>query len=843
MHNMLRLGRPRINKILENLAKGKLIYIIAGGGFGKTQAMYSFLEERPMAVVRWIQLTESEHSPSYFWRRLLKSVQSDNVQLAERLAKLGFPKTLALFKQFTEILLHEEHKAHEIFLVFDDFHLAQDRRVLQFAERMAHMKLANLSVAIISRQEPPINAVSLFAKGRAGIITEDDLRFSDSEIGEFLSLHQIPYRHDDLSRFAMATAGWAMGVLFLSLALKRSATSSDHAINTMKTNIDKLFETEAFMGLPEDARKTLVKFSLVSDIPFAPLHGIKSVGEFLESHHEIKSFVWLDSLSGDFHIHPLYLSFLQGKHCLLTDKEKALAYGEAADWCCKNGYEMDAVRYYAKALNYERILQLMFANPPKMPQDTCEFYLGILEHLPEDLQSPYYLIITAYFYPMLLMGSGRYEEARLRTLLSVSRWEAENSNLAHFILYLCYGSLAYIDMFLCTISHTYEAPAHIKKSMEHLRLSNIPVSENGSFTVPDIRSYACLVGVGADFRKFDQFLDAAKETVALIQGTPHGMYIGYDELVACEIHYYKNEISKAKQHAYEAIKTSREKNQSSIETLAKKYLLRIAIHAGDTGLALDVVSQLRNKDNPSFWNQSLLTDLIMGSFYALIGCPKLSPSWLFLTKKEAKSEIHIPVAELAVTLMNYIALKKYDRVLALLANSHPRKPTDRFLFGELHLSLISSVAKTYTGDAQGGIRDFAQAYALSNEGKFVMFFVEMGRSLHPVINAVMKDGSTGIPEKWLGMIYRKAAIFSKKAAIIAQAAVSAEAVQKDAILSEREKEVLHDLYQGLSRDEIAENRYLSINTVKKILQSIFIKLDASNSVDAIRIAVRMGLVE
>jgi len=52
-------------------------------------------------------------------------------------------------------------------------------------------------------------------------------------------------------------------------------------------------------------------------------------------------------------------------------------------------------------------------------------------------------------------------------------------------------------------------------------------------------------------------------------------------------------------------------------------------------------------------------------------------------------------------------------------------------------------------------------------------------------------------------------------------------------LSAREYEVLTDLYHGLSREEIAAHRFLSINTVKKIFQSIYIKLDASNNIDAI----------
>jgi len=54
---------------------------------------------------------------------------------------------------------------------------------------------------------------------------------------------------------------------------------------------------------------------------------------------------------------------------------------------------------------------------------------------------------------------------------------------------------------------------------------------------------------------------------------------------------------------------------------------------------------------------------------------------------------------------------------------------------------------------------------------------------------------------------------------------------------------LSDLYHGLSREEIAATRHISINTVKTVLQSVYIKLGANNNVDAIRIAIEKKLVE
>jgi DNA-binding NarL/FixJ family response regulator len=61
-------------------------------------------------------------------------------------------------------------------------------------------------------------------------------------------------------------------------------------------------------------------------------------------------------------------------------------------------------------------------------------------------------------------------------------------------------------------------------------------------------------------------------------------------------------------------------------------------------------------------------------------------------------------------------------------------------------------------------------------------------------------------------------------------------------LTLKEKEVLQDMSQGLSRTEIAAYRGISVNTVKAMLQIIYEKLGADNSMDALRISISKGLI-
>ncbi|MCL2030488.1 MAG: LuxR C-terminal-related transcriptional regulator [Oscillospiraceae bacterium] len=839
--------RPRIDRMLEAAVRGKLVYVIAGAGYGKTQVVRRFIERQPETVVRWLQLSENDNIGSRYWDNLTHNISFDNPELAQKMRQFGFPETLARFKQFAGFLKHAEHRAVKTFLVLDDFHLIQSEQALAFAERCAYLQIPGACVIIISRKEPEINAVPLLAKGQVSIITEDELRFTEDEIAEFLKQCGVPFSAKNLPRVMDATKGWALAIQLFSLSLKRNPGNLDSAIDSMKQNIFKLMEIEAFNDFPEKTQKLLTTLSMASSLPLTVLQKFFNDVSFLRAAPQLTSFVWFDSFTGTERVHPLYWEFLQSKQYLLTPEEKHITYQRAAKWCFENNFTLDAMYYFARSRDYARMVELLFSHPFKLPHDTCEYFLEILENLDpegEARDDTNLLMLKHFFIPLLLAGTGRYEEARQRTLGVIREWESSDTPAALKLLYTSYSNLVYIDLYTCTVTHRYNAPEYIKKSREYFKRSSLPpATVSGAFAVADVRSLACLVGEGADLPEFDQFLDATRQTAVYVAETRHSMYYGYDDLVACELAFYRNQPESARAHAHQAVLKAREKKQYSIEAMAAQYLLRISMLEGDHLLAREILKQLRvHLSNPDFWNRQLLYDLFTGFFYAQIGLPKRVPSWLIMDEKEATSEVRIPIRELLVCVRSHLASKKYHQALTVLLNSYPREPQERFLLTELTLTLLTAAARLQTGDTPGALRDFEKAYSLSFQGVFEIPFVELGRHLRPLIAAVSAQDGCGIPREWLKAIDRKASIYAKKTAVILNA-LKEESHTPAAVLSEREQEVLNDLYHGLSREEIAEHRYLSINTVKKILQSIYLKLDANNNVDAIRTAMEMNLLE
>ncbi|MCL2814096.1 MAG: LuxR C-terminal-related transcriptional regulator [Oscillospiraceae bacterium] len=850
LFNLRHMPRPRVDKLIDRAARGQLVYVLAGTGYGKTQAVRHYIETQEHCFVRWLQLTENDNIGSRYWENLTHNISHDHPNLAGRLREFGFPETSARFKQFAVILKEMEHRSKKTFIVLDDFHLINSEQALTFAERFAYVDIPGTCLIIISRKEPEINVVSLFAKGQVNVITEDDLRFTSDEISDFLRGRDIVFPAKNLPQISEATKGWVLAVLFLSLILKKSSSSLDFALEAMKHNIFKLMETEAFDDFPEDTKKTMVKLSLVSDRPTMISPKFIDDAAFLHETPELAAFVWFDSFTGEYRVHPLYWEFLQNKHFILSDDEIQDTYRRAADWCSQNNFSLDAVYYYAKLKDFGKMVEKFLSFPFKLPHDTCEYFVSILEGLNldgEDQSDVSVLLLKYLFMPLLLMGVGRFEEAKKLNYDVIQKWENSDKPISVNLIYSAYTSLIYINIHTCTSTCEYNVEEYLKKAAAHLKNSHIPpLKISGSFAVPDLRSFACLLGEKADLPEIGRFHEMVKQTVMHIAETNDYRYYGYDDLLSCELAFFRNQTDTARNHAHTAILKAREKKQYNVEMMAAGYMLRIAVCEGDGALAKKILTQMADHlNNPDFWNRQLLYDLFTGFFYIQIGIPQMASPQLLTDEREAPTEVHIPAGELIVSVKNYIALDKYNQALVVLSNSYPREPNERFLLGELTLSLLSAVVRAKTGDLSGALKDFERAYSLSFEGELEMPFVELGKNLHPLAVAALKQANFGIPGPWLKTIDRKASIYAKKAAFVA-ASFRREKNTKDSVLfslSNRELEVLNDLYHGLSRDEIAAHRYLSINTVKKVLQSIYLKLDANTSVDAIRIALEKKLIE
>jgi LuxR family maltose regulon positive regulatory protein len=115
--------------------------------------------------------------------------------------------------------------------------------------------------------------------------------------------------------------------------------------------------------------------------------------------------------------------------------------------------------------------------------------------------------------------------------------------------------------------------------------------------------------------------------------------------------------------------------------------------------------------------------------------------------------------------------------------------------------------------------------------------------MRTLTRAAMQSKTPGIPMEWLELVNRKSATYATRLLLVIAEYKKANNISEDVRLSARETEVLQDLYDGLSRAEIAANRDLSLSTVKTVLNTIYSKLGANTLADVIRISINRNLIK
>ncbi|MDR0519688.1 MAG: LuxR C-terminal-related transcriptional regulator [Clostridiales Family XIII bacterium] len=839
--------RPRVERALAEASKRALALVVAGTGYGKTQAVRDFVNGSygQGAATVWVTLKESDNDVDTFWENFIEAVGRGCDSMSEQLRALGFPYTSQEFDKHMSLMKNLGYAKRKIFLAFDDVHLITNEQILRFIERTSRAPFPQLRAFLISQREPVIDMVSLLSKHKVNLIDARILRFTDDEIVSLFRQEGIQCTARTLARVSRETHGWARALHLLTVALKRIPYEETEALRATKQNLFELMEREAFEGFSEEIKKVMVKLSLVPRLPLELLK--KFVGgneDFFKSDRQIASYVWYDSFAGYYRAHPLYMEFLSSKHDILEEDEKQELYSQTAEWCVNNNFHLYALNCYAKMKDYDGMLAILMSYPIAFPRDVAEFSLRVMEGLnPADCENIGSCALMKYtFQPRILNDLGRHEEAEELFREGIAKWKHSDAPFAHTLRYSCHNGLGLAKMVSCVKTHEYDFDKYCERALEIFKQNPVPPWLTSTLHNASVRTFAFNIGVGAKPEEFGQYLRALKNAVHCSSQILNGFSSGYYELAECELAVYRSQMDQARIFAQQAITKAQENNQYGIETTAVYYLFRMALAEGDFQMVDTLLASFKKKtENPAFVNGKLVYESLVSWLYVKIGMYTLAPNWLRIPSALSEANPMAPAWAHIICTHCLIASKKYDEALVYIHTVDPHMLDGTSMLGELVRFLLSAIARQKTGDEKGALADFERSYSHSMDGELNLPYVEMGRNACSLIKLAMKYG-TCIPTEWLKDIDLRAAAYAKKIAVVSAAYKKQHNIEDNIHLSERETQILRDLYQGLSRQEIAATRYISINTVKTMIQALYQKLNVESSMEAVRIAIERGWV-
>jgi LuxR family maltose regulon positive regulatory protein len=826
------LERPRINEILADAVQRPLTIVSAGAGYGKTWAVYSFLQNYD-ATTMWFQLSERDNLTARFWENFTQTISSYDKHFGKRLLTLEFPQTEKQYAKYLSVIEEKVMGSGKRVMVFDDFHLIQDRSVLQFVERSVNSPFPNVTTILISRTDPNINTVRLFSQGMVFNVSEDDLRLTEGEMAQYFQSLGISLSSQSIANIYGDTSGWMLAVNLISLSLKKSSAQEQGARIAMKLNIFKMIENEVFSVISGRLQRFLIQLSLIEHLS-SELVAILAGGDetLVDELKNISSFVRLDTLLNAYHIHRLFLDYLRQKQDILTEEEKRDVYLKAARWCDENDYKMDAALYYEKAGEYGAIIELVYHLPIQFPYDQAKFIVDIYNKVPNHVLESFLLYHRQY--SALLMSLNLYTEALEDINKRIEKYSAlPSSDFNNRVLCGTYTALGIGEYLMAPHTDRYDFDAPLEKAAYYYKLS--PYPESGSVTSVTLSALISKVGTTRN-GAMEEYIDALTRLIPHMTDVLDGCMYGLDDLAKGELQFYKADLKNAVKFFGQALQKAEEKKQYEVKNRALFYLLRIAVAQGNfeeiQRLLKDLSSQLEIKE---YSTRFITYDIVSSWYYSVLNQPSLIAPWI-LNGDFGKGSIGPADFGNLVKAKFYYSDKRYRELLSFIES----KPDfSDVLFGKLEMKLLAAACQYQLKNRDASMAALREAYDLALSNNLMMPFIELGKDMRTLTRVAMRDKNCVIPIQWLELVNRKSAAYAKRLLLVLSEYKKANSIENGVQLSEREMEILRDLYKGLSRSEIAANRDLSIATVKMALNTIYAKLGASSLADVIRIAVKL----
>ena len=817
------LVRARVDALLEAGTQESAVLISGGPGFGKTQAAAGFLSRFDCHGV-WQQLTALDNLPLRFWESFTHTVSLHRPALAEKLAALGFPESLQQFHRFLQLLTEELYAdAQLVVLVFDDFYVVSNPAVLRFFGWLRAARLENICMIFIVRT-PDLAAFH----DTACHITGEELRFTRQETAEYFAQQQIVLAGEAaLDEIYAYTAGWPVA---LHLAAKTQPDALQQGLAPLQNSRRELFQLIDRAVFSQYSKGAQRFFSLMPLLDFFPGELLQRLAPQEDTAALLREnlFVSFDPQAKRYYLHRLFLDFLTEQRAASDAVAGCAVWGLAGDWCRENQYFVDALHYYARCGQEKKIVEVIQSfDGLRHPRGDAELFVCYIENLSEEFLQKN--IMCRIVLAMLYLNNLEIEKAlaQMQTVfaqLDARADTAENRRLRGEALIgtglidLARGCTDFAQRFCSARELLPNGSGRWGKNFQLVAYGSV-------FQLPGTQAGAAV--------QWQRSISLGLPQLSVLL---HGAACGAVQLAQAEYAFLIGDFRTAQQFAYEALYEARgREREADIRDNAHFLLVRIFLAAADAK-ALEALRETLAQ------TETRTAELALGWFYSEMDAVERTADWIRGEEEGARPPISID-KDLLLQIRCLTAQEEYYQALALTRRLENVLQKRNVRLSLIYVQVYRAVACYQLDDTSAAAQALCAAYALANENELVMPFVEFGHKTRAMLRFFAENGCDGIPAQWLAAVHTKAASYAKRRAyLVSQFKQLRGAEKPDYGLTARELELMQNLSRGLTRDEIAEGMYISPHTVKSMLKTVYNKLGAVNSADAVRIAGAGGLI-
>jgi len=351
------IARERLDDALDRGSARDLTVVTGPAGSGKTVLLASWAAARDAA---WISLRPEHLDVARLWRDIACVLRPKGIDLgSEPIVARSLPGGLALHVR--DALRRPPRR---VTLVLDDLHLLRGPAVSLVAA-LAEESDGALGVVVASRSDPDLPLGRLRLEGRLSEVRGAALAFTTTEAAELLAGYGLTLREDQLDRLLARTEGWAAGLRLAALSLRAEPdvdrflanfAGDDHAVADYLSG-------EVLGAQSADVREFLLRTSLVDRVCGGLADALTGARDGARTLVELqRAGVFLQPLDRHdtwFRYHPLFAELLHARVRLERPGLAPELHLRAARWLSANGLGREALPHALRADDPETMADLM----------------------------------------------------------------------------------------------------------------------------------------------------------------------------------------------------------------------------------------------------------------------------------------------------------------------------------------------------------------------------------------------------------------------------------------------------------------------------------------------------
>ena len=374
------VARSMLHEQLTAGAGQRLTVVVGSAGAGKSVLLSSWTETRPPGVTSWLSCDGADANPLRFWTGFIEAPQAVERRFGSDAADL-LAMDGAVSADVTASLANDAAKLPPgSAIIVDDFHYAAPAVSGAMTDLVERWPAQNAQLVLASRVDPPLRLHRLRMAGELRELRDHDLYFSLAESAGLLANLGVQVAPADLELLHQRSEGWAAALQMAALSLRgaRDPARAARALDISSHAIAEYFVAEVLDQQPPEIVWFMLDTSILGELTAdacAVVAGRPDAATLLRSIDAANLFlVALDDERTSFRYSQLVRQVLRAElRARDPAREQALQL-RAGEWFEATGEIRRATRHFLAARQADRALALLqdrvaadFLNNPALP--------------------------------------------------------------------------------------------------------------------------------------------------------------------------------------------------------------------------------------------------------------------------------------------------------------------------------------------------------------------------------------------------------------------------------------------------------------------------------------------